>query len=222
MKRIGKGAEPRQFSIWKKQDRMSHLPRWNRVSAAIRKSIHESLMREQGFICCYCESRIAMDDSHIEHFRPKTKFPDRQLDYENLHCSCQRDLSRGEPRHCGHRKGSWFDEKLLLSPLEADCEDRFRFTANGDVFPRSANDAAAKTSIKKLGLDLPKFRALRAAAIDALHTASSKEIERLLERRMDEPLLEFHTTIAQVLSNRSHPGCAQAAHRRGSGSPARC
>ena len=75
MKRIEKGAEPRLLSIWKQQDSMAHRPRWNRVPAAIRESVHESLMREQGFICCYCESRISMDDSYIEHFRPKTNFP---------------------------------------------------------------------------------------------------------------------------------------------------
>lgn len=203
MKRIEKEAEPIQFSIWKRQDKMARRPRWNRVPSAIKKSVHESLMREQGFICCYCELRIAMDDSHIEHFRPKIKFPDLELDYENLHCSCQPDPSRGEPRHCGHRKGSWFDEKLLLSPLEADCENRFRFTANGDVSPRSNNDAAAKTTIERLGLDLPKLRALRAAAIDALHTEPNEVIERLLERRVDGRLLDFHTTIAQVLLGRS-------------------
>lgn len=200
MKRIVKRAEPTELSNWKEQDRMAHRPRWNRVPVAIRESIHGSLMREQGFICCYCESRIARDDSHVEHFRPKRRFPALQLDYGNLHCSCQRDPSRGEPRHCGHRKGNWFDEKLLLSPLEADCEGRLGFTANGDVFPRSIDDAAAKTTIEKLGLDLPKLRALRAAAIDALYTLSNEEIERLLERRLDGQLLEFHTAIAQVLS----------------------
>ena len=77
MKRIEKGAEPMLFSIWKQQDSMAHRPQWNRVPAAISKSVHESLMREQGFICCYCESWISMDDSHIEHFRPRSRFPDR-------------------------------------------------------------------------------------------------------------------------------------------------
>ena len=191
MKHIDKGAEPTEFARWKSEDRMAHRPRWNRVPTAIKEAVHASLMREQGLICCYCESRIAMGDSHIEHFRPKAGFPDLQLDYENLHCSCQRDLSPGEPRHCGHRKESWFDEDLLLSPLEADCEDRLRFTANGAVFPRSRDDAAAETTIKRLGLDLPKLRALRAAAIDALHTASREEIERLLVSGVDGRLLEF-------------------------------
>ena len=204
MKRIMKEAEPAEFSSWKEQDRMAHRPNWNRVPATVRETVHESLMREQGFICCYCESTIVKDDSHVEHFRPVRRFPAKQLDYDNMHCSCQRDPSPDKPRHCGHRKGSWFDEKLLISPLEAGCEDRFRFTAYGDVFPRSDHDTAAETTIEKLGLNLPKLRALRAAAINAaidkLHAASSEEIERLLERQEDGRLLPFHTTIAQVLS----------------------
>ena len=208
MKRIVKGAEPAEFSSWKKKDRMAHQPNWNRPSAEIKEVVHESLMREQGFLCCYCESRIRKDDSHTEHFRPVRWFPERQLDYDNMHCSCQRDPSRGEPRHCGHGKGSWFDEKLLISPLDADCEDRFRFTGNGDILPRSCDDAAAETTIRKLGLDLPKLRAQRAAAItaaitatiDEFHTVSSEEIARLLEGGEDGRLLPFHTTIAQVLS----------------------
>ena len=200
MKRIVKEAEPAEFSGWKEQDRMPQRPRWNRVPAAIRETVHESLMREQGFLCCYCESAIVKGDSHVEHFRPVSRFRERQLDYGNMHCSCQRELSPGEPRHCGYRKGSWFDEGLLISPLEADCEDRFGFTANGDVFPRSIDDAAAATTIEKLGLDLPKLRALRAAAINALYALSSEEIGRLLETGEDGRLLPFHTTIAQVLS----------------------
>ena len=73
MKQITKSTEPPEFADWKSVDKMAHRPNWNRVSSELKTVIHESLMREQGFICCYCESRIAMDDSHVEHFRPRTR-----------------------------------------------------------------------------------------------------------------------------------------------------
>lgn len=136
--------------------------------------------------------------ARIEHFRPK-KCRDRQLDYINLHCSCQRELLPGEPRHCGSRKGSWFDKNLLISPLASDCEERFRFTANGDIFPRD-NDVGAKVTIERLGLDLPKLNALRAAAVDGLYDLPKTQISQLLVRGTDGRFLEFHTTIKQVLS----------------------
>ena len=199
MKQIVKDDEPRDFAEWKAGDNMAHRPNWNRVPSPVRVSIHESLLREQGFICCYCESSISGDDSHTEHFRPR-RYRELQLDYENLHCSCQREGVRGEPRHCGHLKGGWFNEELLISPLEEGCERRFRYTGNGDIFPRMDGDAGAETTILRLGLDLPKLRDLRAAAVDAFHDLSADEIRRMLERRADGGYLVFHTTIVQVLA----------------------
>ena len=200
MKRIIKALAPEDFVEWKRTDRMAHRPRWKRVPTPIKNEVHRSLMREQGFICCYCEARVAEDDSHVEHFRPKETHSAEQLNYENLHCSCQRELSRGEPRHCGVRKGRWFDERLLVSPLSSDCENRFRFTADGQILPRRDDDAGAKATIRKLCLDLPKLRALRAAAVDALYESSANEIRRCLARDPEGRFSPFHSTIRHVLS----------------------
>ena len=199
MKHIIKGTEPSGFSSWKEKDKMAHRPNWNRVPAQIKHRIHESLIREQGFICCYCERSIDKDTSHVEHFRPVSRFRNEQLDYDNLHCSCQRETSAGEPLHCGRLKGDWFDEKLLVSPMSPDCEARFGFTGNGDIFPRCRTDDGAKATIRKLGLDLPKLRALRAAAVDGLCDLSRDDIRQLMERRVNGEFQQFHTTIMQVL-----------------------
>ncbi|MEN8219842.1 MAG: hypothetical protein ABFS56_26535 [Pseudomonadota bacterium] len=58
----------------------------------------------------------------IEHFRPQKQYPELKLEYNNLLCSCQFELQKTEPRHCGNAKGSWFDENLTISPLEPSCE----------------------------------------------------------------------------------------------------
>ena len=200
MKCIVKSVEPEIFSEWKAQDGMAHRPSWNRVPRAIRDEVHESLMREQGYICCYCEASVVTNDSHVEHFRPKERFLELQLDYSNLHCSCQRELSPGEPRHCGHRKGSWFDEDRLVSPMAPDCEVRFRFTANGDIFPGADDDSGAKETIRRLALDLPRLRAPRAAAVDELYRLPKSDVGSLLARGAEGRFLPFHTTIEQVLS----------------------
>ena len=200
MKQIVKVDEPSDFAEWKANDKMAHRPNWKRVPGPIRKSLHESLLREQGFICCYCESSISEVDSHIEHFRPR-RFKERLLDYENLHSSCQRSGEKRQPCHCGHLKGKWFDEELLISPLEESCENRFIYTGNGGIFPRTDGDAAAETTIRKLGLDLPKLRELRAAAIDAFGDLAVEDIERMLVRRADGAYPAFYSAIAQVLAS---------------------
>lgn len=199
MKRIIKGPEPGEFADWKSDDRMAHRPNWNRPSAAVKSIVHESLMREQGFICCYCEGQVTIHDSHVEHFRPKNRYHHLQLDYSNLLCSCLREQLRGEPSHCGHRKGSWFDEEMLISPLQEDCETRFTFTADGRIHPRSSCDVAALTTIRKLALDLPKLNALRAAAVDALCDLPESDVERVLVRGPDGGVPEYFTTIKDVL-----------------------
>ncbi|MCY4384696.1 MAG: TIGR02646 family protein [Nitrospinae bacterium] len=202
MKQILKGVEPDAFSTWKDEDTMSHRPRWNRVPAEIRKFIHQALIQEQGFICCYCESMVMLENSHVEHFRPKENYQDRQLEYENLLCSCQRELAVGEPRHCGYKKGSWFDENLLISPLDANCEQKFLFTGGGEVFPRSEGERAAEATIQKLGLNLPKLQALRSAAIDALYDLPREEIIRLLEKTSEGRYPNYCSAISQVLLGR--------------------
>lgn len=198
MKQIKKLPEPSEFSDWKAGDRMAHRPNWNRVRPPIKNIIHNSLMQEQGCICCYCETRVTIASSHIEHFRPRARYRDLQLDYTNLHCSCFGEQLKGVPDHCGHRKGSWFEEELLVSPLDVDCEIRFRFTANGEIYPRSCHDSAAATTIKRLGLDLPRLNALRAAAVAALHDLSEPDIERLLVRGADGSFPQYFTTIRYV------------------------
>ena len=199
MRQIVKQDEPVAFSEWREQDHMAHRPKWKRVPANVKQAIQESLMEEQGFICSYCESSIVLNESHVEHFRPIRRYQDRQLDYENMHCSCQRQLRRGESRHCGFKKGSWFSEGLLISPLEADCGRNFLFTGNGEIFARNSNDPRSRTTIKKLGLNLPKLQALRSAAIDALRDLSSEEVLQLLQRRHDGRYVSFNTAIGQVL-----------------------
>ena len=199
MKCIKKHQEPRRFSVWKANQRPSRRLSWNRFRPPLKAEVHRSLLREQGYICCYCESRVQVNDSHIEHFHPRSRYPGLALDYENLHCSCLRDLKPGQPRHCGHEKRSWFDDKLLISPLQPDCETRFAFTPRGEIYARSSNDVAAQTTIRKLSLDSPNLNRYRRAAVNALIDVPRREIERLLVRQSDGTFPEYFTTIKDIL-----------------------
>ena len=201
MKQINKGSEPGDFKKWKQDDKMAKRPNWNRVPKQERESVHRSLLYEQGHICCYCQSDITICNSHIEHFRPQKKYREFQLDYNNLHCSCQKDPIRGEPRHCGHKKGNWYDESLLVSPMAKDCEDKFKFYGDGQILPNSG-DAAATVTIRKLGLNIPKLQARRAAAVEAVLEMDlpDSEIRSLVtERDANGQFIAYCISIKQVL-----------------------
>ena len=180
---------------------MAHRPRWQRVPRAVKKVVHGALMEEQEFLCCYCETTVSMHDSHVEHFRPRKFFRDQQLDYENLHCSCQRELKPREPRHCGNAKGSWYREDLTVSPLDPLSEGRFSYLGNGEVHPRCADDDGAKETIARLGLNIPKLKAHRSAAIDALYDLSSDEVRDLQQRDEYGHYIQYFSAISQVLAS---------------------
>jgi len=172
MKHVKKGSEPTFFTDWKQGESEDWNPGWGDFdsSRTAKKRFKEHLMDEQGAICCYCNGRTELVDSHIEHFRPRSKYPDLVLDYDNLLLSCQRDGARGTPQHCGMRKDKWFDESLTVSPLDPACESAFEYRAKGGV--RGAT-AAGKKTVCRLGLDIKKLRILREAAI----TAALEEID---------------------------------------------
>lgn len=54
MKYIRKGKEPEEFTNWKNLENDDWKPNWDDNFQAPEKPIvHESLLREQGYICCY-------------------------------------------------------------------------------------------------------------------------------------------------------------------------
>ncbi|MBF0144325.1 MAG: TIGR02646 family protein [Magnetococcales bacterium] len=195
MKYICKGSPPKQFTDWLATANDAWKPEFDSMYSNIKTPLKQSLMKEQGYICCYCERRLRENDSHVEHFKPQKNFKKYALDYGNMLCSCQLELARGEPRHCGNSKGDWFDEKLLISPLDPNCERKFRYTVDGKILPADNQDAAAMETIKALGLDLEKLNKLRKAAIDEFAEDSWNEIVGTLSSSGMPEYYPFHTAI---------------------------
>ncbi|MDO9109702.1 MAG: retron system putative HNH endonuclease [Desulfatirhabdiaceae bacterium] len=177
MKLIVKQEEPKAFIDWKAMANPDWQPTYHVLRGTIKKTVKEALMAEQGGICCYCERRLADNDSHIEHFRPQRDPDLNPLDFTNMLCSCQDQLKKGVPRHCGNLKDNWFDDALLISPLDPSCESRFAFTGDGEISPELSTDIAASETITRLGLDIRKLDALRASAIEPFLEDSLSENE---------------------------------------------
>ena len=168
MKHIVKGEEPQDLKDWKSSANENWQPTWDGLPGPVKRNLHSALMAEQGFICCYYGKRVSDADSHIEHLKPQVPFEADALVYANLLCSCQRQTERREPLHCGKLKDNWHDEHMLVSPLAADCETRFRFAGDGAIYPRQDGDPAVRQTIERLGLDIPKLRAMRSKAIEGV------------------------------------------------------
>lgn len=158
MKQVTKGTAPQAFEEWKALENADWQPAYENLRNPEKHALHEALLAEQGWVCCYCGRTVELNDSHIEHFRPQERRTDLALDYRNLHASCLRETSPGLPLHCGHAKGSNFDEARHISPLEPDCEARFIYTLDGRILPADAADVRATYMIDLLKLDVASLR----------------------------------------------------------------
>ena len=204
MKHIVKDQNTPDFDGWKASANGDWQPTYEDLSGTTKKEVKNSLMNEQGYICCYCERRLTDDGSHIEHFNPRSNNAFNPLDYANMLCSCQNRLEQGEPRHCGNLKGDWFDDQLLVSPLDPDCEVHFAYTADGNIKPAMKSDAAARMTIVKLGLNINKLKALRKKAIEPFldENLSEREFSQFvsgyIRKNTGEMFGEFQTTIDYI------------------------
>lgn len=165
MKHIVKQTEPKELIDFKAAVTPDWTPTYEGLTKEVKTAIKKSLMNEQGYICCYCERRISDGDSHIEHFNPQERGEVDPLDFSNMLYSCQKNLKKGDPRHCGNLKGNWFDGLLLVSPMSSICTSKFGYKGDGTIFAIE-NNISAKTTIEKLGLGIGKLNSMRKSAIE--------------------------------------------------------
>lgn len=161
MRRIRKNAAPQWFEDWKtaflkdngreatyKQDFAKDKTRTYRL--------RKSLMKEQGYICCYCMGRITegMRDLHNEHFWPQNYFPKRDMDYSNLFASCGGNPDPLYADYCGHRKNDWYSDEMMI-PTDPAIESMFEYRLDGTVAAKAASPykKIAQEMIENFGLN---------------------------------------------------------------------
>lgn len=153
---------------------LDHQPTGQSWRAFMQTECHrlvgESLRTEQHHLCCYCETAITAEDSHIEHMVPRRANPGHDYDYQNLAVSCD----GGTVEHCGrfkddrHQNPSFaYDRILFCIPHDAATCRLFRYLTNGDVV--SSPDAGVPEQRKSaymigyLGLGCPRLTGRRRA-----------------------------------------------------------
>ena len=128
------------------------------------------MINEQGKICCYCMRRIALNNSHNEHFKPRSRYHELELDYKNIFASCSgQDDLQVERWHCDQKKEDWFDDRIP-SLLSADIEKCFKYSISGEVFPNHPKGTEKydieKKMIENIGLNAPYLIRNRKNVID--------------------------------------------------------
>jgi len=204
MKHIVKNPEPPEFIEWKEEFRNTGIePGWGEFDGKpIKQTVKAALIKEQGGLCCFCESLIPADTSrygHIAHWeaKAKDKSPYKALEYDNLLYSCS-DNQMKIPSTCGVAQK---EETPPISPLDEDCETHFAYSESGNILGK--NDHAQET-IRMLNLNGSKrLRDSRRLVFE--ETRNNKRIllphefdrwlDNELKRQSDGTFKEYWTTI---------------------------
>lgn len=209
MIRYTKGPAPRKLTTLAATPRID----WDGLGAADRAPIRAALVRDQGWLCAYCQRRITMDEDaetgrsqmKIEHWLPRnpagsdarTETTDHQLLWSNLLGVCLgRSSDPGAPSvrisHCDDSRGN---AELFLHPVDGqgpNPRDHLRYTQGGVIEPIKPNPRV-ESDIRTLNLNAPQLQRGRREVLDAVRQRldragySLNELKKLADEHRISP-----------------------------------
>ena len=241
--------EPKAFRQWKKQELPRLMAIYRSGSPLVGRTIFEhlhsnlpneqdsdhyyysklqlkqSLLEDQGYLCCYCNRLLIFDPSsdqssventlptEVEHLATVTLQPKRALDYTNLMVSC--DGGRLDPsgkqkknvpeKHltCNAARGS---KPLNVTPEQPDCEVRVQYALNGEAFgmDSKADDTVTLLNLKKFSEDRRKAIEgwiYESGDIESGYISRSEAIQCIqqLQEKHNGKFYSFSSAIIQII-----------------------
>ena len=208
MKNIKKGTEPNSLAEYRNSIEIDYS-KDSKIARRIfdnnpdKNILKTFLLKEQGYICCYCMQRIK-DNHHtkIEHLNPISKYQEKTLDYNNLFVACNgvisiKDGEKDSERHCDTSKGDceqqWVKKENINCDLTinlTDCERHIiEYKSDGTIKYNEnvKNDIEEILNLNNNILKRNRKQTLK-AAINELNKEYKKitwpvsEIERIIEK----------------------------------------
>lgn len=192
MKKINKGQPPNELTKWRTDNAAVPQNLFYGLAEFPLGQVLGTLLEEQGHVCAYTLLRLNGESAHVEHLKPQTicKSDDEardlarqprlreDIDWNNMVACFPKPNQLARPEYGAVKKGKWWHAEDFVSPLQANCEGRFRFTSDGEISPTVTTDVAAKTTIQKIWLGNKKLSELRKKAYLAagIHRRAEKPI----------------------------------------------
>lgn len=148
MRNIKKTVTPDFFS-----NDTSNFTNWRQYKGPQKRALRKHILdNEQNLLCIYCETKISIQNSHLEHLKPKSLCSTLIFEYQNITVSCNGDHSSpsddASRKHCGHRKDrpdTLYDENKFLNPVTTDNINKY-FNYDLDKFMIESSDKAPSKS----------------------------------------------------------------------------
>lgn len=216
MKYVRKIGAPHTYTNWCREAHGTQDEDYRCLRNPVKSELHQALLSEQGWLCAYTMRRIDDKNSHIEHIKPETLCRSERvgsdLDYDNLVACFPRKGMGKRCRYGAPRKDNWWEDDGtdFVSPLQSNCERRFRFDLDGKINAVGKQRAALKT-IEVLKLDHQTLTEDRKRVIhefvygengnDPLSEAkTNRAIASICQRNIDGRRYEFCVAIRDSLA----------------------
>lgn len=175
MLKVNKKSEPQSFQELKNNP---GIKKWDDFYQAENKELRDQLRQvrkymldqEQSYnstyLCPYCERKVKLENSHIEHIRPRGKFQKLTFVYDNLIVSCN------APDTCGkYKNNKWKD--TFINPVEENPTPSFHYSANGKI----KEDNKVKDTVSILNLNHSSLVDIRRTLFQQLSKYPKEYIE---------------------------------------------
>lgn len=162
MLKVNKTPEPEFFQEFKRKNKLSNWDEYNSYPE-IKQALREHMLIEEQDLCCpYCEIQIEVENSEIEHIKPKTHFKSEFQNYNNFLTGSK------TPKICGNHKGNRYSDKFINPTLE-DPQDYLTYDIKtGQVIPKEISGEKyekAKETIEILNLNESRLCNMRKTII---------------------------------------------------------
>lgn len=118
----------------------------------LKNAIRNDLFLKQREQCAYCERKITIAKSTIEHISPRDKAHNLECEYSNLVLSCKSNDS------CDRFKDKKIWENRYIHPVLNNPEEFFYFSSNGEIL---SDDNNAVDTINYINLNSDKLKRIR-------------------------------------------------------------
>jgi uncharacterized protein (TIGR02646 family) len=179
----------RKEAVWLKRLLQATSPQEARSAASKyrHRQVQDALEKMFHAKCAYCESHMThVSFAHIEHYRPRSKFPHLTFDWDNLLLSCGVCNSS---RYKGDKFPETSEGGPLINPCIDDPKAHFTFHYDSTVLLASIYGATSRGLVTErlLGLNRPELRSHRSKQIQRLAVLAEKATtDPRAQRLLDE------------------------------------
>lgn len=181
MQYIKKGnTQPADWEVWFTKATGERSYDYDKDRGAMRDLLkaREFLIKEQNGLCAYCQKKIDLHTSSIEHVFPKTSSKVLSTNYHNLVASCTQPPGiDAREIHCDPKKEHHMIVPIMLS-IDSECKEiggifqvnkYFRASADGSISTKSGKtDGIDQVFIEVLNLNSEALKRKREKYLDGI------------------------------------------------------